>query len=450
MIPCQDLFLEVEIPDPNLNYFVIGRDLLDNDTKLLAPKLIGGVGNNVTGLYTFVLDRSSLDSTVDLLEGIGAAKPNYKWVDLITESTEIDVQRGFDIQQGIVGTPTAGTLSAVVVDPFLEGLATQRVGIGQRCRLRAGSEVIFTGIVNAISSDYNAVDVPILTIDAIDSIGLLNAQMVDPRPRELYTTRLKQAVEQIGLQHVIEPSTTELEPTKDAMSALDLLVETQDSEGSICWIDRFGVFYSTDRYWAQDHIIPNGLTHNLPHSRFYDNPTIIFTNNPKTSGGSIGIGGGKEVCLSDYFQTADTKQVINGITFYNFTEKDDTDKDGNPIKVIERDTYTFGSGTSQRLYGDASVKLTTHLPTNTLVSYADYIFSEFDTPRVKVERIRFPLDKWKDRQVPETTALDIGDLIQVRIDDPLTGHSLQDSAQRVAKIKHNITPVEWLCEIELL
>ena len=33
-----------------------------------------------SGLNTFVLNESCLDSTIDLLEGWGAAKPDYKWV----------------------------------------------------------------------------------------------------------------------------------------------------------------------------------------------------------------------------------------------------------------------------------------------------------------------------------------------------------------------------------
>ena len=44
MIPCYSLFLEVEVPDPRLNYFVLGRDELDNTTNLLTPNLINYPG----------------------------------------------------------------------------------------------------------------------------------------------------------------------------------------------------------------------------------------------------------------------------------------------------------------------------------------------------------------------------------------------------------------------
>ena len=183
------------------------------------------------------------------------------------------------------------------------------------------------------------------------------------------------------------------------MSALDLLVETQDSEGSICWIDRFGVFYSTNRYLL-DKMSPG----QFGASNFYNSERFTFTNNPSEEQ-EIGINGPvEEVCLSAYKQSSDTREVINGITFYNYTEEEDEgfDEDGNPIveKVIVRDTHTFESGNSRRLYGDAGVRLTTYLPEDELVSYADYIFTNYDTPKTKVKASNFHLINGKTRRCP--------------------------------------------------
>jgi hypothetical protein len=385
------------------------------------------------------------------LEGYGAAEPGMAWVDLITDTTEIKIERGFDSAQGIVGTPIAGVMAATITDPYLDALNTQRVAIGQRCRLRAGGTIVFSGVVNTLRSDYNAIDTPTLYLESVDALGLLNAQMVGVRPQENYKTRLQTAVEQVGLQADIEDTDTVLNPTEDPMSALDLLVETQDSEGSVCWLDRFGVFYSTNRYWkTSTEETPNPFRN----SRFYGQPKFLFTNNPKfgnqiTINGTVG-----EVCLSDYRQSADTREVINGLTFYNYVEEEEegTGVNGDPIteKVIVRDTFTFQSGNSRRLYGDAGVRLTTYLDPATLPGYADYIFQNYDTPYTKVERITFPLDKWKSLAVPKTTALDIGDKVLVEIDDPGSGQNLAYDNQRIAKITHTITPIEWLCELELI
>ena len=449
MIPCFQLHLEIEVPDESKGYFIIEQDLIEGD-RLLAPPPnagggdgeigIGGRAGCISGQDTFVLDESCLDSTIDLLEGIGAEKPNFEWVDVLSASTELTIDRGIDTAQSVVGTPLAGILSANILDPDLRALETQKLAIGQRCRVRAGDDIVFSGVVNALRSDYNAVDVPTLYLEAVDSLGLLNTQMVDKRPQENYKVRMKTAVEQIGLDNEIQDTDTILTPTDEAMSALDLLIETQDSEGSVCWIDRFGMFYSTNRFWKEGN-------QNFRNSRFGDAPAFQFTNNPK---GEIGIQG-QEICCSAYAQTSDTRQVINGITFYNYTEEDDTDRDGNPIKVIERKTHTYESDNSRRLYGDAGLTLTTYLPENTLPGYADYIFSQWDAPRTKVERIEFPADKFKDTNIPDSVFIDIGDAVNVRIDDPLNdAHTLAQAQQRVARIQHKITPTEWLVALDLL
>ena len=278
MIPCYSLFLEVEVPDPELNYFIIGQHELDNTEKLMAPPPLGAptvrdigveveaynieitqVGDTRTysitgvegqtgifgvrmycpndptqnyntftdgwdgkepvvinytrpningdrvefqidagtamntetynyldefawscesGLNTFVLGASCLDGDIDLLEGWGAARPDYKWIDVITDTTDIELERGFDIRQGVVGTPIAGVMEASILDPYLAGINTAMVAVGQRVRLRAGTDIVFSGVCNAVRSDYNAVDTPTIYLRAVDALGLLNAQMV--------------------------------------------------------------------------------------------------------------------------------------------------------------------------------------------------------------------------------------------------------------------------------
>ena len=455
MIPCYSLFLEIEIPDPSLNYFVINQDEIENKTQLIAPSPLSGTPNVgitevcVSGNNTFTLGSSCLNGTVDLLEGFGATKPDHIWVDVITDATNVDIERGFDMKQGVVGTPIAGVLNAIVIDPNLSGLNTSIVAVGQRVRLRAGTNVVFTGVANVVRSEYDAVNVPTLQIQAVDALGILNAQMVDVRPQEPYNTRLAEAASKVDLPIIQDTSTTVLNPTEDPMSALDLLVETQDSEGSVVWLDRFGTMYSTNRYWLDSlNDIPV-----LRNSNFGRPPRFEFTNNPMDDGnGNIGIGGTppKQVCLSRYKQVADTSQVINGITFYNYTEEDDVDFEGLPIKTVVRDTVTFESANSRRLYGDAGVKLTTYLPPNELPAYAEYIFANYDTPKTKVENIQFVMDKWGSPDVPEMVDIEIGDPMNVRIDDPITNHQLFYSQQRVAKIKHNISPTEWITELDLL
>ena len=448
----------MRVPDTYTGSIEVQYEFYDYQGEIPTPENNFSVDlpipNCSSGLNTFVLEESCLDSDIDLLEGWGSTLPDHVWVDVITDATDIEIKRGFDMKQGIVGTPIAGVMEANIQDPYLSGINTALVATGQRVRLRAGNEVVFSGVCNSVRSEYDAVNTPVLRITSVDALGLLNAQMVDVRPQEYYNTRLAEAASKVDLPILQQESTTILNPTEDPMSALELLVETQDSEGSVVWLDRFGTMYSTNRYWL-DSLADAPVFRN---SNFAKQPQFEFSNNPlPEEEGQINIGGNRprnQICLSRYKQVADTSQVINGITFYNFVEEEQegTDDNGDPIieKVIVRDTFTFESANSRRLYGDAGVKLTTYLPPTDLVGFADYIFSKYDTPKSKVETIQFPLDKWKSLDVPEAVTIDVGDPVKVRIDDPFSSMTLNDQTQRVAQIRHRISPTEWLCELDLL
>ena len=150
--------------------------------------------------------------------------------------------------------------------------------------------------------------------------------MIEERPQENYTTRIKAATEKVEIPSVIEESETILNPTEDPMSALDLLVETQDSEGSICWIDRFGVFYSTNRYWL-DKMSPG----QFGASNFYNSERFTFTNNPREEQ-EIGINGPvEEVCLSLTSSPQHTGSSTASLLQLPEEEDEGFDEDGNPI-----------------------------------------------------------------------------------------------------------------------
>jgi hypothetical protein len=397
----------------------------------------------LSGLETFVLGESCLDGDIDLLEGVGAVKPGYIWQDLLNDATSVQIERGMDVNQGIVGTPIAGVMRAQILDPYLDALQTQKVGIGQRCRFRAGANVVYSGIVNVLASEYGSIEIPTLLLESFDAFGLLQAILVDERPAEEYTTRVRAAVQEAGLPNQLADSTTMLTPTENPRTALETVIKAQDSEGSVCWIDRHGVFYSTNRYWQENQ--------NLRFSNFDNEPAVVFTNGEPVDEPALRTGTANNICLSRFLQTADTRQVINGITFRNDVEEDDVDFEGKPIKTIVTDEYSYSSTQSQRLYGNAGITLSTNLDPSELPAYSEYIFETWDTPRVKVEAVEWPLDKYEDLSIPREVNLDIGDKVRVIIDDPYgSGARFVDSTQRIAKVADNITPQEWVRTLDLI
>lgn len=157
------------------------------------------------------------------------------------------------------------------------------------------------------------------------------------------------------------------------------------------------------------------------------------------------------MCLSAFQQVSDTKQVINGITFYNYEIELVENSEGQTEKREIPKTYTYGDSASARLYGSADIRLTTRLDPETLPAYASYIFDHWSIPKTKIENIEWPVDRFDSLDIPDTIELDIGDAVRVALKDPLIDdHLMVDSVQRISRIKHTITPTEWLMKTELI
>ena len=479
MIPCRNLKLEILIPDPTLTYFVIERDEIEGP-MLIAPRYIeGSVGvedetydlpqrsyswgdykamplANLERLkwneqcqdirvWREVKEGDDVCDDTDV-DGNPECENGYCWTDIISNSTEINIERGFDLNQSVVGRPETGVLIADIADPTLNALQASGLGIGHKARLRVVqgdySEVIFQGVVRAISSYNNAVDVPMVYLEVADSIAQLNGVLIDQgRPQETYAERVAYAVSTVPELNIdVSEGTQTLNETIEPLTALEMIVESQDSEGSVVWVDKENQMFSTNRDW-EDTVFGN--------NRFSNIPQYAFTNH--LTGELPTRVAEEQVCLSGFVQTSDTKQVINGITFYNYEVEVSTDNEGNEEKREVANTYTFTDNASARLYGSADIRLTTRLDPNSLASYAEYIFDHWSRPKTKVETIEWPADKFDNPNIPGTISLDIGDAVRVALEDPIKENFLMvDSVQRISRIKHKITPYEWVMTTELL
>lgn len=253
------IHIELETIDPASNWFVISRSQLDSD-KVLAPD---DFEVHVEG--TFVLDQSYLDSEVDLLEGLSVTQPGYIWQDITCESTSVEIARGMNASRGITARAEAGTLKAKVIDPYLDALANEYVGIGTKVRVREGKEVIFVGSVKNLQTSYDATGIPFMTIDAVDGIARMNSVLLPGRSAEAYGDRIDAIADSVGL-FAISDEGAEVTGIGDT-NALDMLYTTQDSEGSYVWIDRYNriVAPAWDRYTIP--MVPQRIN-------LYENPSF--------------------------------------------------------------------------------------------------------------------------------------------------------------------------------
>ena len=430
MKPCFDMFVELEVPENR--FFVLDRSELDGD-KLLA----GALSPDPTG-PTFILDQSRLDSAEDLLEGSGAVKPGYVWRDFTSETMNCTIDRGVDITQSVAARPTAGEFTAAILDPGLNALAEQNVGVGTQMRLRVGNQSVFQGETTSLSIEYDAQGVPTAYITATDAVARLNSVQMQPRPAESYLSRVIASASAADVQ--VEEGMTalragadgqSLEPTVYADTALRTLVEAQDSEGSLVFIDRNNIMHALTRGQEKEGS---------------DNPAWTFANTHRTT--LEGKSMSEHTCLSAFVVAMNTEQVINNIVFQN-TVQTGTDDEGNP--VFETLEYTFTAEQSQRYYGIGTLYVQTSLPVDALAPYAQHIFDEYSEAKRKVQSLAFPVDNFKDVGVPPECFIDIGDWTEVVLDEPSgTELPLLTSKQRVAQVSHNISPDGWDCQVTLL
>lgn len=485
MIPCFSMRLEIEVPDPKSNYFVLDRDQLDSG-KVIAPAWVDNLptelnprtrgDNHDDGPYKWgywgkqnynyekliVADRCGedpvrtwgevkngdvCDDIIPIPDDDDDPRVGYIWTDVISNATDITIERGFDVRQSVVGRPEVGTLVANILNPTLQALDAGTATIGSRLRLRVydyHNEVwnkIFVGTTERIAVTDTAGDEASVQIFGVDVLARLNGVLIrDGRPAETYESRMAFSADQVaGLRYTIEDG-EEQNAIRLPLTALELLHQAQDSEGSVAFVDRTGHLYATNREWNASSI-----------ARFPVAAQFAFTNN--VSGDLLQSKRVEEevICLSGWRQTNDTADVINGVTFTNYEDVLENEGEDDEEIVSKGTNYPFYQGNSAQLYGSSSVRLTTYLDPVTLPNYAETIFDEFSQPRTKVEGIEFPADTYGSLDFPESILMDVGDQVRVLLKDPARPQNIMtDSVQRVAKIKHQITPQEWLVQAELL
>jgi hypothetical protein len=405
------------------------------------------VGESPSGAYTFVLNLSPLDGEVDLLEGVGAPEKGYEWIDVLTDASQINIDRGFDIDQGVLGVPFVGTLVATIQDTNLNIADTKEIKIASKVRLRAGNTTVWTGILNTLEYDWNPGKSPVLFLESWDGVALLNAALMRPRDYEKYDARIKAAAAALGLPVRVYPAVDgdyrDLTPVDDDLTGLQQVIRALDSEGSAAWVDKDGMLNATTREWYKNAVEATAAPLVLGN-------TTDFTDNPSVMGGYANA-----YCLSDFTYENSTRKVINGLVLANETQEEESGLDdlGNPIIVKNgvRTNWDFRDENSERIYGSASIRLNTNLPEDTgaLSEYADYIFNTFGLPRERIRNVEFPVDRFEDLTIPDEIGLDIGEGVDILIQAP-DGRVVMDKIHVISQVRHRITPTEWLMQLELI
>jgi len=407
MRPLEEFHVEIEVLDPDENWFVIGLSVLDGP-NVLAPSPLPSESEG-----TFVLDRSLLDGP-DLLEGFGYAKPGYIWQEVTGISNDADIQRGIAERQGVTAHPQSGSMSLKIKDPAYDALANPYIGVGNKIRIRAGADFAFLGHVTRLATEYTFSGLPIMSIQASDAIARLNSITMEPRPAETYSDRINAATEAGKINRHISGSGLNLNATDQPMTALELVKSAQDSEASYVWVDR----------WNELHALERGEA--------LGTPRFTFSNKRE----------GHNVLITALQTSYDTDNVINHLTVNNMETVEG---------VLQTVQYTYADKTSASYYGVRKQSVTTALDPSELKAYSNFVFRQFATAQRKIKRLEFVTDEFNSPSIPDITHLDVGDTIAIDVED-LPHSAIPDyySIERVATISHTINEQRWMTQISVV
>ena len=420
MRPCQELHVEAAVPDPEATYFHLNLHQLDG-AKTLAPQWVAP-GNTTSPVQPFRLDISVLDGP-DLIEQAGGGDiPNgMVWLSLMTNATSISIDRGMDTRQGIAARPTAGTMTANIIDPFFDALTNQEIGLTTLVRVRVDNEPIFVGNIIAIATDFTPNGLPELTFTAADGIAKLNSVPLPARPAETFAERVAGAAAPTALTYSTTGTGLLQRATDEPRTALETLYAAIDTEAGWAMVDRY------------NHLIA------WPRGEAEQTPAPVYTlsdrhNDPQ-----------HDACITAIQTAVDTTRVINNLTVNNM-RWDDSDPDPTRHRWVT-DTFNYASPSSTDFYGVARHTFTTFMDDSLLVDYKDFIFTHYEKPLRHVAGVEYLTDDFTAPGVPRIALIDVGDPVAITVRAPATGAATINVTERVVRINHQITPTRWTTQL---
>lgn len=382
-------------------------DLIDNlNLELQMP---------IDGL--FVLGVSELDvDRLSATESDGDADAGYVWVEVLCESSEINIRRGLNLNQNVFARAEASELVAVVHGPDIDPLENQKIGPNTKVRVRVFDnptwETLFTGRVRQMLSTYSKDKEAVVTITAFDLIDSLNNILaIDATDDESFADRMTGLATSGGTTISTTGGTVTLAPVETYRSVWDQMNIAANSEGGIVYSNRQGTLEARGR----------GATAGTAVIEFDD----IHNADPLHS------------CYSEIDVSYDSTNVTNSLTITNIST---VDAEGNDI---EEAIGIYTDTNSIQAYGENNLSVLTNLPDLTdIEDLRDYVFDYYTAPFKRVNSITF------DPSTFTHTLIDVGDYVSV-IFHGSNNNVVVDDLFMVTSVTHSIVPQGWTITLEL-
>jgi len=397
-----DLKVELFIPDPDANTFVLGLSLLGGDDVL------GGVGN-------FILGQSLLGST-DVL-GTGSA---FVWLPVEADTISAEFGVGGDIQDAYYFQPSAGSARISLQSYEWDPNVNKNIRTNTKMRIRvargAVNHTLFTGYIDTINVQYSPLGWNRIDITAYDLYkAIVNSRIAlfDNTEYEAgYATPLQnfaEAVTSVGGVMSLDSATTsgKIPLTSEAdIQANGIINEALQVGLAITWVDP-------------------------------ETEQVIFIPRPDEANGTdttwiVGNdhGGAYHLCMSNISVAADADSIINSL--YVDLVSDDTQfialEDQNSIE----------------LYGENFTSLSLNvIDTTELQIWAEKVFDTTVTKLVK--SVETPtIDRLGD--LTQAAVITPGQLLGVRFDK---NELAIDEFYTIIRINHTIDANSWYTQFDL-
>lgn len=245
--------LQLQIGEPDA--FILSQTLLDN-----ASKGVAGLEDFNLGVNS-VLDQDQLDGA------------KYYWLNVLSDTSTITINRGMSIGQGGQPYPQAGTLYAQIDNPTIDPMNSIQFRPNIKVRFQAfyngDWRNIFFGRLREIDSQYTVNGQVIVTLEATDVIDELNQAVIDnfAVPIENTGERIYRILGEAGINRSLIPETTyhdfEMQAEEINQNALDACIDAVTHEMGSLFVTRnnklqFMNYGDTNTPYVSNPIFTNG------------------------------------------------------------------------------------------------------------------------------------------------------------------------------------------------
>ena len=393
----------------------------------------------------FVLDQSQLDGPDTLYPWeTGVAKPGYSWHDIQGDASSIDIVRGANLYENLLARFETGTMTITFQsdnnDPFLNKWldSNQEVRLQvRRYNTDTTWETIFTGNVRDFSTVYDPIAAPVVTMTVFDHTYRIAQRETFTTPDEqTYVERMNAIATEAGLTAITDTGTFTHAPVENPINAWDAANKAANAESGLVFVNREGDLVATASTTASAQSTPVPYS-NAPFSPSYSyafaggqkydpNMKIIFDTNHGSSA--------SHQCFTAIDAVYSTETIINKVIINNIEQ---TDLSGGDIV----DTYgPYVDATSKGKYGERDMTFELNIKDGATHAQTIAESNMLKEPLKHIRGIQFSpeLNDAGYRGI----CLDIGEEVRVQFQQINSDHL-------VTGIAHNITPEDWLIDLEL-